>query len=246
MTGRPGFSWGLPDGVDSRRDPEPGIDPDPPKGAHLLALVDPAEQGGLGGTPGFDPVWGTLGPLPAQENDPWLTRPGGVELEGTGVDVEVFCDGFRILGQLGTGQFDRLSDWLNMQSGFIPVQNANLMRLGDASRPDPEQSRSTQWVRLNGIIFVAGRAGLQQDRPGAPVVQKQSVRVSIATPGYRLSGSMHVHADGSMSEYLASPDSRFLAITDVIVRSLSDPELVARFPFALINREQLVAVVDES
>jgi hypothetical protein len=35
-------------------------------------------------------------------------------------------------------------------------------------------------------------------------------------------------------------------MTDVTVRWLSDAAMIARFPFALVNREQIVTVLDES
>lgn len=41
-------------------------------------------------------------------------------------------------------------------------------------------------------------------------------------------------------------DPHFLPMTDVTVRWLSDAARVTRFPFALVHREQLVTVVDES
>jgi hypothetical protein len=177
----------------------------------------------------------------------------------------VFCDGFQISGQIETGQFGRLSDWIKMQTGFIPVQNASIRRLGtpdvpdprqggttqwarNAStapdEPDPHQSGTTQWVRIAGIALLAERAASDQDRPQALVVPKQAHSVSMAMPGYRLSGSMHIHSEGSVSEYLASPDARFLPITDVVVRPLSDPTLVIRYDFALVNRDLLVSIVN--
>lgn len=203
------------------------------------------EEGGFS-APGFDPVWGTLGPLAPPERDPWLAQPQEGEIEGTTIDVDVFGDGFQISGQLRTGQFDRLSDWLNMQTGFISVADASLVHLGLSGRPDTEHQKATLWVRLDQIVLVAERAAVQTTRPGAPVVQKQRRRVTIVAPGYNLRGSMHVHAFGSMKQFLETPDPHFLPITDVSVRWLSDENLVSCFPFALINREQLITIIDEA
>jgi hypothetical protein len=49
-----------------------------------------------------------------------------------------------------------------------------------------------------------------------------------------------------MSQYLESPDPHFLPMTDLTVRWLNDAAMVARFPFAMINRDQLVTVLDQS
>jgi hypothetical protein len=49
-----------------------------------------------------------------------------------------------------------------------------------------------------------------------------------------------------MTQYLESAEPHFLPITELTVSWLSDPTLVARYPFAMVNREQLITVLDES
>ena len=239
MTGRPGF-YGGSHGDSQDRDAE-GFQVGP-GGVPVIRLGDPNPSPY---NPAFDPVWGTLG-APAQANDPWLTTPTEEEPEGQAVDVEIFGDGFEISGQLYAGQFERLSDWMNMQAGFIQVRNAWHAHLGQTDAPPPDQRKGTLWVKLDQIVLVAERTPTQQTRPGAPVVQKQKRKVSIITPGYNLMGSLYVHAYGSMKQFLESPDPHFLPITDLTVRWLSDSAMVARFPFALINRDQLVTMFDEA
>jgi hypothetical protein len=200
---------------------------------------------GVGTLPGFDPVWGTLGAPTPQGPDSWLDR-SDEEAEGVAVDVEVLGDGFHISGQIQIGRFDRLSGWLNMQTGFIQVRDAVHVHLGRINAAGLNQRKGTLWVRLNQIVMVAEPSEIQQFRPGAPIVQKERRRVSIITPGYNLRGSIHVHAHGAMTQYLESPEPHFLPITELTVSWLSDPTLVARYPFAMVNREQLVTVLDES
>jgi hypothetical protein len=238
----------LPEFLRSDRDgpPERATEweagPDAPTSVPRLTLVGPGVFGGEGGAPAFDPVWGTVGPPLVQDGDPWA-RPGEVELDGTKIDVEVFCDGLQISGQLGTGQFGRLSDWINMKSGFIPVQHANPRRLGDPGPTDPTQSDDVEWVRLDAVIILAERGDPQNDRLGALVVQKKPLHVTMVTADYRVDCSLHILADGSVRQYLGSPDQRFLPVTEVTLRSRSDPMLAARFPFALVNRDHLLAVL---
>jgi hypothetical protein len=249
MAGRPGFLGGLRQGDAPERDADSGFgsgtllggpppirlgDPNPPRSAE--GFVTP---------PGFDPVWGTLGAPTAGTESDWLARDED-GLDGVAVDVEIFGAGFQISGQIRTGQFDRLSDWLNMQTGFIQVRDAWHVHLGQSSAPAPDQRKGTLWVRLNQVVLVAERSPVQQNRPGAPVVQKQRRKVSIVTPGYNLAGSVHIHAYGSMVQFLESPDPHFLPITDLTLRWLSDPAMIARFPFAMVNREQLVTILDET
>jgi hypothetical protein len=243
MSGRPGFFGGLR-GDQPDRDADPG---EPGFGDQGIRLGDPngSANNPFAAAPGFDPVWGSLG-APVPGRDDWLSQTGEEGPTGEAVDVEIFGDGFQISGQIRSGQFGRLSDWINMQSGFIQVQDAWHVHLGQRNLPDPDQQRGTLWVRLDQIVLVAERALAQQVRPGAPVVQKQRRKVSIVTPGYSLRGSLHIHTYGSMKQLLETPDPHFLPLTELNVRWLSDSNLVARYPFAMVNRAQLVTILDES
>ena len=132
MTGRPGLFGGPRQGDASERDAFSGDARD--------SLLGGAPA--FGGAPGFDPVWGTLGPPSASAGDPWGSGPQDPDEGGPTVDVDIFGDGFEIAGQIRAGQFPRLSDWLNMQQGFIPVQNASICLLYTSPSPrDRTRSR---------------------------------------------------------------------------------------------------------
>ncbi len=125
MAGRPGFLGGSRGGDPDDRGPRAGSDPRTPTiGAQPVHLVDPnvgRPREGSDAPTGFDPVWGTLG-APIEQDEDWLARTE--EPEGLAVEVEIFGDGFQIAGKIHTGQFDRLSGWINMQTGFIAVHEA--------------------------------------------------------------------------------------------------------------------------
>jgi hypothetical protein len=247
MVARRGFLGGLHQGDSPDRDDRSGFGSGAPAGRYpVVRLGGPIADrvtAGFGGQPGFDPVWGTLGAPSPQGHKEWLGRDDSSD--GVEVGVEIFGNGFQISGQIRTGQFDRLSDWINMQSGFMQVREALLSHLGLPESPNPEQRRGTLWIRLDQVIMLAERSPMQQNRPGAPVIRKQQLRVSIVTPGYNLQGSIHVHAHGSMAQFLETPDPHFLPITNLNVRWLSNPALVSRFPFALVNRAQVVTILGE-
>ena len=248
MTGRPGFLGGLQQGDAPERDVDSGFGSDSLiGGSPVVRLGGPNAQrseDGVGTPSGFDPVWGTLGAAP-QNGENWRTG-GQEEPEGLAVDVEIFGSGFQVSGQIHTGQFERLSDWINMQTGFIAVRDAWHVLLGQTHAPDRDRHKGTLWVRLDQVVLVAERSPVQANRSGAPIVQKQKRSVSLVTPGYNLLGAVYVHAYGSMSQFLESPDPHFLPMTDVTVRWLSETAMVSRFPFAMVNREQLITVLDES
>ena len=249
MAGRPGFFGGTNQTGTAERDPDLVVGPGGLVGASpFIRLGDPNAprlENGFSAPPGFDPVWGTLGAPTAQAGDDWLTGARR-DPEGISREVEILGDGFQISGEIHMGQFDRLSDWLNMQTGFIQIQNAWHVHLGQTQLPASDQRKGTLWVKLNQVVLMAERAPAQQSRPGAPVVQKQRRKVSIVTPGYNLTGSIHLVAYGSISQFLESPDPHFLPVTDLTVRWLSDPAMVGRYPFALINREEMVTLLDET
>ena len=196
------------------------------------------------GLPGqtLDPVWGSLGPPTEPTPDAWNTSPDDM---GPEVDVEVFGNGFQISGQIRTGSFNRLSDWLNMQTGFIQLREASVTHLGHANLPDPEHQHGTMWIRLNQVVLVAERGSAAAAGASGMVVQKQKRRATIVLPGYSLRGSLHVHAHGSLQQFLETPDPKFIPVTDLVIRWTDDPAVMARFPLGLINREQLVSLLEE-
>lgn len=244
MAGRPGFFGGIRDSDAPERDAEIGFASQ--EGTPFIRLGESrsGRDGGFGGTPGFDPIWGTLGAPVAQAGDPWRLTSEQVET-GPIVDVEIFGESFQIAGQICTGQFPRLSDFLNMQQGFIQVREGSMVPLGQGDLPDPDARKGTLWVRLAQIVLVAERTAIATHRPGAPVVQKERRKATMVAPGFSLRGNLHVHTHGSMKQFLESPDPHFLPLTELTIRRTSDPALVGRFPFALINRDQLISLLDE-
>jgi hypothetical protein len=241
MTGRPGFFGGFRQSGTLERDPEPFAGSEGDEGMPFRRL---GEQPGLVNPPAFDPVWGTLGAPVAPAVDPWET-PMDESGAGPTTEVEILGDGFQIAGKVSTGAFPRISDWMNMQSGFIQVQDASIIHLGHANLPDPDHQNGPLWVRLDQVVMMAERASSGPAGQGGLVVQKQKRKVTMVIPGYSLRCHLHIHAYGSLKQFLESPEPRFIPITDVLVRWTDDPALVSGFGFALVNREQLISLLDE-
>jgi hypothetical protein len=244
MAGRPGFLGGPRQGGDSDWGPD-GLGELGSVDAGTFRFAQAPRTEPYGMPPGFDPVWGTLGGPVAQTADPWSGGGADEGLEGPAAEVEIYGTGFQITGQVRMGHFDRLSDWMNAQSGFVRVLDASHVYLGHDQTPESERDIGVLWIRVDQITLVAERARPQQQRPPAMVVQKVRHKVSIVAPGYNLRGSVHVHAASSMKQFLEMAEPRFMPLTDVTVRWLDNPRLAARFPFAVVNREQLITVLDE-
>ncbi len=236
---------------------------------HLtIAEFDPGETGDLPGTPAaempptdpfagakpfaqqdspsvqLDPIFGT----PLTELGTWMTaKPGAADDEEAGprVEVEVLGNGYQVNGAMVTGQFDRLSDWLNMQQGWVNVHDGLLFRPGREVAAD--RQRTSQWVRLNQVVLVAERQKAQRERGRGttPYVKKERRRVTITTQEFQLRGDIHIVEAGSIRTFLESPDPHFLPMTDVVVRWLADDTVVNHYPFALVNRGQLISVSED-
>jgi hypothetical protein len=241
MTGRPGFFGGFRQGDTLERDAEPGVESEQ---RDSMPFFRPGDQPGLSTPPGFDPVWGTLGAPVAPAIDPW-EAPSEETEAGPTVEVEMLGDGFQISGRVCIATFPRISDWLNMQTGFVQVRDASITHLGHANLPDPDHQRGTLWTRLNEVVLIAERDTAGPPGSNGLVIQKQRRQVTIVTPGYRLRAHLHIHAYGSLKQFLEAPEPRFIPLTDVTVHWTSDPALIARFGFALVNREQLISLFDE-
>jgi hypothetical protein len=191
----------------------------------------------------FDPVWGTLGaPMERGAGAGWAGRdeePTG----GVVVDVELLGDSLHVSGKIDLGQFDRLSGWLNMQSGFIQLRDAQEVEATSAAHVKEPLGRL--WVRLNQIDVVADLSA-SRIRSGVPIVEKQRRKVSILTRGFELNGNIHVHAHGEFAQFLEAADPRFMPITELTIRRLSGSGPLARFPSAMVNREQVVTLFEAS
>jgi hypothetical protein len=198
---------------------------------------------GFGDQPEFDPVWGTLGAPNGQFNGGWAVV-NEEPADGVVVDVELLGDGFHFSGKIHLGQFDRLSGWLNMQSGFIQLRDARHVHPGGPSA-DAAQRGSALWIRLDQIVVVADRSPVQRARSGVPIVEKQRRGVSILARGFELSGNIHIHEHGQIAQFLEASDPRFLPITELTVRRISGSGLPERFASAMVNREQLLTLLED-
>jgi len=164
-----------------------------------------------------------------------MLASGRGRAEGVAVDVEIFGCGFQISGQIRTGQFSRLSDWINMQTGFIQVHDAWYAISARAARPIRTSGRARSGFDSTGGARgrTVARAASPPRRPGGaegapqglhrhaglqPAGQHPHPRLWLDEPIPRIARHP-VHADDG-------PHGRWL----------DNPAMAARFPFAMINR----------
>ncbi len=184
--------------------------------------------------------WNT--PIDAFAGDEPVGREEHIELVGTHL---------RLTGTMYLGRFGRLTDLINAQSGYIRVQDAQLLRRnGDPttlvlpelmidkdeisfiaqSDPPPPEAASG----------MAGAGGMQEFQNDDLLTRKPRQFVMF-TPGHTVTGSAHVYGGTDLAGFVDSTDPRFIALTDVTTRSLADRRIISHYKFVLVNRTQMIA-----
>ena len=176
-----------------------------------------------------DPIWGT----------------GGVRDESDREEyVELIGDRLRASGVARLGRFSRVTDYVNFLEGFFTLRDVTLLdRAGEPTRLTMPELR----LRLDDVGII-GQRDAQAPAPPAEagmLVEKVTQRLVLMTPSHLVSGDVHVHAGGTLLHFVDSNDPKFIPMSDVSVRWLDDHELAGRFPFALVQRRQIVGVATE-
>jgi hypothetical protein len=182
--------------------------------------------------------------------DPWGSGQASIDaiaasLGGSQVEVELVGPHLRVGGKVSLGRFGRLSDRVNHTRGFVLMHDARLLkRNGD---PTP-LVLAELYVNQDEITFIAVmRSGLE-DQPAAgvdrdrPLLRKEAHGYVVFTPGHSISGTMHVHEEMTLANFVDTPDPRFIPMTNATTRSLADRRVISRFDLLLINRTQMTAI----
>jgi hypothetical protein len=158
---------------------------------------------------------------------------------GVAVDVELVGPHLRLAGTISLGRFRRLSDLVNHHVGLIGLRNATILRRnGTATRV----TAPTIWVSPAEVTLI-GEPGSDGGGIAAPEfrIPKEPHDLVFVTPGHTLTGQVHLIAGGELDTFIESDDPPFIALTDARTRSLADRRIIARYPFALLNRRHIVA-----
>ena len=182
--------------------------------------------------------------------DPWGSGQSAIDIMGASiggsqVEVELVGPHLRVGGKVSLGRFGRLSDRVNHTRGFVLMNEARLLkRNGD---PTP-LVLAELYVNQDEITFIAVMHAGTDDQPPSdddrdrPLIRKEAHRYVVFTPGHSISGTMHVHREMTLSNFVDTPDPRFIPMTQATTRSLADRRVVSRFDLLLINRTQMTAI----
>ena len=165
--------------------------------------------------------------------------------------IELVGTNLRMSGTISLGRFGRLTDLINASSGYVRVRDAQLLqRNGEASGPVlPELM-----VDQDEISYIA-QAHAAPPEPGAAVgfiepvfadtiEARQAREFVLFTPGHTVTGRVHVFGQTDLAGFVDATDPRFVPVTAVTTRSLTDRRIVSHYDFILINRTQLIAAAE--
>lgn len=159
------------------------------------------------------------------------------------VEIELVGPHLRVAGTMTIGQHRRLSDFVNHHHGLLEIQGATVLRRnGDATRvTTPRIWSSPAEVTLIGQTTVEDFAG---EVPPEFRIPKVAHTLVVVTPGHTLTGNVHIPAGAELTGFIESNDPPFIPMTDVRTRSLADRRIIARYPFAVLNRRHMVAATE--
>jgi hypothetical protein len=190
-----------------------------------------------------------------RSSDAWGASGGAFADEGEGGGeqyIELLGSNLWVAGTVDLGRFRRVSDFVNLVQGYMVIKDVVVLtRTGDATRLTLPELR----VLPDDIAVVAqlgdDKAGASADAGGAAaggsglMIEKRRQRLVVLTRTHIIDGDVFLHGDGSIMAFVDATDPKFIPMNDVRVRWVSDRKLAARYPFALLQRTQILGVATE-
>jgi hypothetical protein len=159
--------------------------------------------------------------------------------------IELVGPHLRVSGEISLLNFNRLSDLINHNRGFVRLKDARLMRRNGEPTTliVPELM-----VNQDEITFIGQCEEDVSTTPTSlmggmdrPLMERLPRKLVIFTAGHTLTGTIFVFGETDISAFVDSPDPRFVALTDVTTRSLADRRVISHFGLVLVNRTQITA-----
>lgn len=191
--------------------------------------------------------WGDAPPTFDRSGDAWNAGGAAFDDDGEGGGdqyIELIGTQLWVAGMINLGRFRRVSDFVNIVQGYLVMRDVVVLsRMGEATRLAlPEFRVLPDDVAIVGQL--GGAEGTGQPGGGA-YIEKVRQRLVVATRSHIIDGDVFMQRDGSVMAFVDATDPKFIPMTDVRVRWISDRKLAARYPFALLQRSQILGVATE-
>jgi hypothetical protein len=189
--------------------------------------------------------WGDTAPTFDRSADTWGDQ-GAFAAEGEGGGeqyIEMIGSQLWVAGMVDLGRFRRVSDWVNLAQGYMILKDVIVLtRTGDATRLAIPELR----VLPDDVAVVGQLADTKSgSSESGTFIEKTSQRLVVITRTLMIDGDVFIHGEGSIMAFVDATDPKFIPMSNVRVRWLSDRRLAARFPFALLQRTQILGVATE-
>lgn len=190
--------------------------------------------------------WGEDAPTFDRTSDAWgASGAYADEGEGGGEQyLELIGSSLWVAGMVNLGRFRRVSDFVNLVLGYMVLHDVVVMtRNGEATRLAMPELRV-----LPEDIAIVGQLGDDKPEQAAQAsvfIEKTAKRLVVLTRSHLIDGDVFIHGDGSIMSFVDATDPKFIPMSNVRVRWVSDRKLAARYPFALLQRSQILGVATE-
>jgi hypothetical protein len=165
--------------------------------------------------------------------------------------VELVGTNLRLTGEVALGRFSRLTDLINASRGYIRVRDARLLRRNG----EPTSLVLAElMVDQDEISFIAqpqaevpepgAAVGFIEPVFGGDIEARQAREFVMFTPGHTVTGMVHIFGQTDLAGFVDATDPRFVPVTEVTTRSLSDRRIISHYDFVLINRTQMIAAAE--
>lgn len=190
--------------------------------------------------------WGDAPPTFDRSSEGWgASSAFAEEGEGGGEQyLELIGSSLWVAGMVNLGRFRRVSDFVNLVLGYMVLHDVVVMtRTGEATRLVLPELRV-----LPEDIAIVGQLG--DDKPeqaaeSSVFIEKTARRLVVLTRSHLIDGDVFIHGDGTIMSFVDATDPKFIPMSNVRVRWVSDRKLAARYPFALLQRSQILGVATE-
>jgi hypothetical protein len=150
------------------------------------------------------------------------------------VAVDLLTDAYRVSGTVQT-RFGRVADILNQHAGtHIAVHHATISEHDD---PRATLAAPSALVAISSILALVA-PGLQGEAASEMRIQKRPVRLQLAIPPFRVTGTMHVTPGSLPTDGLLNLSDRFMTVTDATVASGVHPELTRTASAVAVCRDR--------
>jgi hypothetical protein len=192
--------------------------------------------------------WGDTPPTFDRSSDAWGSASaafGDDDDQGGGEQyIELIGTELWVAGMINLGRFRRVSDFVNIVQGYLVMRDVVVLtRIGEATRLTLPELRV-----LPDDIAVVGQLGDEKPSQGSDTgayIEKTAQRLVVMTRSHIIDGDVFIHGDGSIMSFVDATDPKFIPMSNVRVRWVSDRKLAARYPFALLQRAQILGVATE-